>query len=170
MTTKQIAETRTYKIYKHALPNGKVYIGTTSAEKLYERFQYGNGYDKQPFGAAVAEYGWSQVTTTILEEIVGTYKDATIVEAYWVKKSIDEGYEVYNKHYATKEKEYKYNWAGCTIVDNNTYYESFAAAARFIGVTRQAVKMALDEGRKCKGYTLAYGDITNEKNDEETEA
>lgn len=160
MNSKQVAETRTYRIYRHKLPNGRVYVGTTSAEKLYDRFQYGCGYDKQPFGAAVAEYGWSQVKTEILEVVEGTYKDATLVEAYWVKKSIDEGYEVYNKHYAGPEKEYKYNHAGCTIVDTNTYYESFAAAARFIGVTRQAVKNALDEGRPCKGWTLAFGDVT----------
>lgn len=174
MTKKQITEIRTYKIYRHALPNGKVYIGTTSAEKLYNRFEYGCGYSKQPFGKEVMEYGWSQVKTDILEEVVGTYKDATIVEAYWIRKCISEGCEVCNKHYAAPEKEYKYNLAGCTIIDTNTYYESFAAAARFIGVTRQAVKIALDEGRACKGYTLAYGDVTSkeeeEKNDEETEA
>lgn len=170
MNSKQIAEIRTYKIYRHTLPNGKAYIGTTSMEKLYERFDYGHGYKNQAFGDAIFEYGWSQVKTEILEEITGTYKDATLVEAYWIKMTIDAGYEVYNKHYATKEKEYKYNMAGCTIVDTNTYYESFAAAARFIGVTRAAVQAALKEGRPCKGWNLAYGDTTNEKDDEETEA
>lgn len=169
MTSKQIAETRTYKIYKHALPNGKVYIGTTSAEKLYDRFQYGCGYSRQSFGEAIAEYGWSQVETTILEEVVGTYKDATLVEAYWVKKTIDEGYEVYNKHYAGPEKEYKYNINGCTIIELNQWFPTMQAAADFIGVTRAAVSAALKEDRACKGYSLAYGDITNINLEEEEE-
>lgn len=167
MTTKQIAETRTYKIYRHALPNGKIYIGTTSAEKLYDRFKYGNGYDNQPFGAAIIEYGWSQIQTTILEEVVGTYKDATLVEAYWVKRSIDEGYEVYNKHYAGGEKEYKYNIKGCTIVELNKWFPTMQAAANYIGVTRAAISSALKENRACKGWTLAYGNLTKgeEEND-----
>lgn len=167
MNSKQVAEIRNYKIYRHMLPNGKVYIGTTSAEKLYERFNYGHGYEHQPFGAAVAEYGWSQVTTEILEEVNGTYKDATTVEAYWVKKSIDAGYEVFNKHYAAKEKEYKYNCGGCTIINTNTYYSTFKAAADFIGVTRSAVQMALKEDRPCKGWNLAYGDVTNKEEEED---
>lgn len=170
MNSKQVAEVRTYKIYRHTLPNGKAYIGTTSMEKLYDRFDYGHGYKNQAFGEAIFEYGWSQVKTEILEEITGTYKDATIVEAYWIKKTIDEGYEVYNKHYAAKEKEYKYNLDGCTIVDTNTYYETFAAAARFIGVTTQGVRNALANSKVCKGWRLEYGDVTNEKDDEKTEA
>lgn len=166
MNSKQVAEIRNYKIYRHTLPNGKAYIGTTSMEKLYERFDYGNGYKNQPFGVAIMEYGWSQVKTEILEEVVGTYKDATLVEAYWVKKTIDEGFEVYNKHYATKEKEYKYNLEGCTILETNTYYPTFKAAADFIGVTRTAVSTALKEDRPCKGWNLVYGDITNKEEEE----
>lgn len=160
MNEKQVAEIRTYKIYKHALPNGKVYIGVTSAEKLYDRFHYGSGYSTQPFGKEVMEYGWSQVTTTVLEELTGTYAEASTIEAYWIQKHVREGVEVCNKHHAAPPKEYKYNLNGCTIVDTNTYYESFQAAAAFIGVTRQAVRAALQEGRPCKGFTLAYGDTT----------
>ena len=160
MNEKQVAEIRTYKIYKHELPNGKVYIGATSAEKLYERFKYGSGYASQPFGAAVAEYGWSQVSTVVLEEITGTFAQATIVETYWIQKHMAEGYEVCNKIHAAPPKEYKYNCGGCTILETNTYYESFAAAARFIGVTKQAIRLALQENRPCKGWHLVYGDKT----------
>lgn len=168
MNKEQVAEIRNYKIYRHSLPNGKAYIGTTSMEKLYNRFQYGHGYENQTFGKLIFEYGWSNVKTEILEEVTGTYKDATLIEASWIKKSIKEGFDVCNKHYAGPEKEYKYNMAGCTIVDTNTYYESFAAAARFIGVTRQAVKIALEENRPCKGWNLTYGDTTiKEEEDEE---
>lgn len=166
MNSKQVAEIRNYKVYRHVLPNGKAYIGTTSMEKLYDRFNYGHGYEHQAFGEAIFEYGWSQVKTEILEEITGTYKDATVVEAYWIKKSIDEGYEVYNKHYAAKEKEYKYNCGGCTIIDTNIYYSTFKAAADFIGVTKQAVGAALRENRACKGWNLAYGDVTNKEEEE----
>lgn len=170
MTKEQVAEIRTYKIYRHMLPNGEVYIGTTSMEKLYERFDYGNGYKNQPFGKVIFEYGWKQVVTDILEEVIGTYKDATLVESYWVKKHLDEGYEVYNKHYTTKDKEYKNNIAGCTVLTTNTYYPTISEAAAAIGVTPSAISIALKEDRPCKGFHLAYGDKTNEENDEETEA
>lgn len=166
MNSKQVAETRTYKIYRHMLPNGKVYIGTTSAAKLYDRFKYGSGYSSQPFGEAVAEYGWSQVTTEVLDEITGTFAQATVIETYWIQKHVMEGYDVCNKVHAAPPKEYKYNCEGCTIVNTNTYFESFAAAGRFIGVTKQAVRLALQENRPCKGYTLAYGDVTVKEEEE----
>ena len=165
MTKEQVAEIRNYKIYKHELPNGKIYIGVTSAEKLYDRFQYGNGYVKQSFGEEVLKYGWSQVKTEILEEVLGDYLEASTVEAYWIQKYVRDGYDVCNKHHAAPPKEYKYNLNGCTVVDTNTYYDSFQAAAAFIGVTRQAVRAALQEGRPCKGWHLEYGDVTIKEED-----
>ena len=160
MTREQMAEIRTYKIYRHMLPNGKTYIGLTSAEKLYDRFDYGGGYKTQPFGKALVEFGWSQVKTDILAELEGDYYMASAIEEYWIQKHVVDGYDLCNKAHAAPPKESKYNCGGCTILDTNTYYETFAAAARFIGVTTQGVRNALANSKVCKGWRLEYGDAT----------
>ena len=42
-----LKKTNNYKVYKHTSPNGKVYIGITCND-VRDRWQYGNGYAKQP--------------------------------------------------------------------------------------------------------------------------
>ena len=58
-----------YKIYKHTSPTGKVYIGQTSEEKLYRRWQYGAGYKGCPdFYADILETGWNAFTHEVIAE------------------------------------------------------------------------------------------------------
>ena len=62
-----------YTVYKHTSPNGKIYIGITS-QKLYQRFQNGNGYNKSPrFEGAIKKYGWKNFKHEVLFE--GLTKD-----------------------------------------------------------------------------------------------
>lgn len=57
-----------YTVYKHASPNGKVYIGITS-RKVSERWRNGNGYFHSPhFHAAIQKYGWENIKHEILFE------------------------------------------------------------------------------------------------------
>lgn len=166
MNKEQMAEIRTYKIYKHTLIDGSVYIGVTSAEKLYDRFGYKSGYYAQPFGKAIEECGgWKNVKTEILEEITGTWYEAHDREIYWIDMHIKCGVELWNKdHTHIKEKKYKRD--GVTLTDINRYFVSLAEAARYIGVTRAAIHSALKEGRPCKGYSLEYGDVTKKETKE----
>ena len=160
MTKQQMAEVRTYKVYQHTLPDGSAYIGLTSEERLYDRFQYRCGYDKQPFGEAAAEWGWKNVTTTILETIVDNQYIAHDREKYWIQDALDKGIKLYNSNHAKQKISKNYKREGVTLTNINRYFETFAAAARYIGVTIPAICSALERGRPCKGYDLAYGNQT----------
>lgn len=170
MNKEQMAEIRNYKIYKHTLPDGSAYIGVTAADKDYKRFDYGYGYSNQPFGRAIVEWGWKAVTTEILAELTCSWKEAHKKEIEEIHKAVAAGIRLYNQDNITLPKVSRYKLCGCTIVEVGEYFSTMQAAADFIGVTKAAVSAALKENRKCKGWTLVYGDVINEKNDEETEA
>ena len=56
---------KTYSVYKHIFPNGKVYIGITS-QKPQDRFDNGNGYKTNPMKRAIKKYGWENIQHEIL--------------------------------------------------------------------------------------------------------
>ena len=57
---------KSYYVYKHTLPNGKVYIGITHTTPLV-RWQKGNGYKRQCyFYNAILKYGWDNIIHEIL--------------------------------------------------------------------------------------------------------
>jgi len=57
-----------YCVYKHLVPNGKVYIGITSL-KPYIRWSNGNGYKAHTeFYSDINEYGWESVKHMILAD------------------------------------------------------------------------------------------------------
>lgn len=171
MNKKEMEIVRVYTIYKHTLPDGSAYIGMTEKENPKKRYRSGCGYSENlEFHAAIMELGWKQVTTEVLAEVYGNWYEAHSIEVLEINKAAAAGIKLYNKQHIQKPKEYIYNCGGCTIIDINQYFPTFKAAADFIGVTRAAVQTALKEDRACKGWTLVYGDVTNEKNDEETEA
>lgn len=57
---------RTWKVYKHVFPNGKVYIGITCQE-LNKRWLYGYGYGDSLVGRAIKKYGWDNVKHYVLK-------------------------------------------------------------------------------------------------------
>jgi group I intron endonuclease len=57
---------RKYCVYKHTVPNGKVYIGLTAKNPLV-RWNGGYGYLGQPyFWSAIVKYGWQNIKHEIL--------------------------------------------------------------------------------------------------------
>ena len=56
-----------YYVYVHTCPNGKRYVGITTASKPERRWLKGKGYDHQLFGKAVRKYGWSSITHEVFE-------------------------------------------------------------------------------------------------------
>lgn len=57
---------RSYCVYKHTSPSGKVYIGMTGTKPEY-RWNYGKGYKQQPyFWNAIQKYGWDNFEHIIL--------------------------------------------------------------------------------------------------------
>ena len=58
---------RSYCVYKHTCPNGKVYIGMTG-QKPEVRFGRGSGYQNNPhFYRAIKKFGWDQIEHSILQ-------------------------------------------------------------------------------------------------------
>ncbi len=57
----------TYSVYKHVLPNGKVYIGMTVQTDVNRRWQNGYGYKSQRlFYRAIKKYGWENVSHEVI--------------------------------------------------------------------------------------------------------
>ena len=54
-----------YTVYMHTCPNGKRYVGVTGKNPK-DRWDNGNGYQKQLFGSAVNKYGWNSIYHEIL--------------------------------------------------------------------------------------------------------
>ena len=55
-----------YCVYKHTVPNGKVYIGITKVNPL-NRWGNGHGYkDNKKFFSDIVKYGWVNITHEIL--------------------------------------------------------------------------------------------------------
>ena len=85
-----------YKVYKHTVPNGKIYIGITSLE-VNNRWRNGKGYKNSLlFYRAINKYGWENIKHEIL------YKDLTKEEAE--QKEI-----ILIKEYKSNDKNYGYN-------------------------------------------------------------
>lgn len=58
---------KTYKVYRHTCPNGKIYIGITSQVDVRRRWQYGYGYHNNVlFYRAIKKYGWEEIKHEIL--------------------------------------------------------------------------------------------------------
>jgi len=68
----------------HKFPNGKVYIGVTS-QKLYKRWQHGEGYHNAKVHEAIFEYGWCNIEHVILYENL-TKEDAKKLEIETITK------------------------------------------------------------------------------------
>lgn len=85
-----------YYVYKHILPNGKVYIGITKQNPSY-RWRNGHGYKNSVyFYNAIMKYGWININHEILNEGL-TLEEANDAEKYYIK--------LYNSN----KKEYGYN-------------------------------------------------------------
>ena len=93
-------EIKTYTVYKHTAPNGKVYIGITSQKDVRRRWQYGYGYRSQErFARAIQKYGWGafahEVLFTGLTKEEAEQKEILLISQY---KSTDpaHGYNIEN--------------------------------------------------------------------------
>ena len=99
-----------YTVYIHRVPNGKIYIGTTS-QKPYLRWHGGSGYARQPeFYNDIIAYGWNN----IVHEIYGVYstkEEAQDVERTLIQKYSDCCYNVKGRS-TTRSAEYQhyYKW------------------------------------------------------------
>lgn len=138
-----------YKVYKLTLPDGRAYIGMTSQDKLYKRWQYGSGYSSQSrFYNEIYQVGWNNVRKEVLEE-VPSKELALLREKYYIgvyKTYLPEnGFNTQGKHYFDEPKEkYKY-----VCVEPNLEFDTLEEAGAFAGVCKEAIRQAILRGRKC---------------------
>ena len=87
---------KTYVVYRHIFPNGKSYIGITSANPYYKRWKHGEGYRTQPkIYRAIAKFGWGSISHEIIANNL-TLDDANRMEQELIAKydSINNGYNI----------------------------------------------------------------------------
>ena len=69
----------TYCVYKHTVPNGKVYIGITCRNPEVRWRKDGSGYKSSPyFYSAIKKYGWENIKHEIIE--TGLCRDSACEE------------------------------------------------------------------------------------------
>ncbi len=90
-------EEKRYSVYKHTVPNGKVYIGITS-KQANERWLNGRGYSRnRHFWNAIKKYGWENIVHEIIAD--GLEKDeACRLEQFYIaaygSSNPDKGYNM----------------------------------------------------------------------------
>ena len=56
-----------FYVYVHVCPNGKRYVGATTASKPEYRWAKGRGYKHQLFEEAILKYGWDNIEHEVFE-------------------------------------------------------------------------------------------------------
>lgn len=144
-----------YKVYKHTVPNGKVYIGITSYEPEV-RWNGGKGYKNNPeFFNAILKYGWNNIKHEIL------YDDLTKEEAFKIEeeqialhKSIDIQYG-YNRLPAQgSAHKLVAQWAlDGTLVCT---FHSEKSAAQSVNRCPSSISSAIKREGICAGYLWSH--------------
>ena len=83
---------RKFTVYMHVFPNGKKYVGITSAKPEY-RWNGGKGYKRQVVYNAILKYGWNNIEHIIL------FENLTETEAKRTEKRLIETHQTNNKAY-----------------------------------------------------------------------
>ncbi len=142
-----------YQIYKHTVPNGKMYIGITRQENK-RRWQNGKGYKTQKkFWRAIQKYGWKNIKHEVLESNL-TEKEASEKE------------KIYIEQYKTTNSKYGYNVSigggvGRSLVrpimqyyndEPVNFFESHTQAAELLNVSLSTVKNYVKGSYMIEGY------------------
>ena len=177
---------RTYKVYKHIFPNGKVYIGYRGQDEMFN---------------AIIEHGWRNIKHEILHDNL-TKEEASVLEIEEIKQhksylkefgynkligsgkgsmqnetiekirngKIGENNHMYGKHLTAEHKKkirdtrrvlgYEpVNKRRVLCVDTGTIYESTAEATRETGVHNSSIRRVCYGKRKTAGgYHWRYLD------------
>ena len=107
-----------YCVYKHTVPNGKVYIGITCMSPN-KRWQNGRGYkDNKKFYTDILLYGWLNIKHEIL------YKDLSESEARDTEAKLIYEYQSYKKKYGyNRDAGYVYGYIESDTMSRDEYLE-----------------------------------------------
>lgn len=85
-----------FSVYEFTFPNGKKYYGSSINPE--SRWKHGEGYNTQPVGKAIKEFGWENVEKRIIAENL-TKQNAYLVEHTLIKANNTDmpnfGYNIY---------------------------------------------------------------------------
>lgn len=138
-----------YKIYKHTVADGRVYIGITGQQPEY-RWNSGKGYaNNQPFFNVIVAEGWNNIKHEILEE-VPTLEEAKRKEAEYIlqyKSHLSAyGFNVQAPTFKNKIKKV------FVCDETGQVFYSLKEAADFAGVSGSAISHSISRGGVCKGF------------------
>ena len=103
-----------WSVYKHTLPDGKVYIGITSKSPS-ERWEDGFGYKEQHhFFKHIVKFGWDNIEHKIVTEGVSE-KTARLIEKELIKEAGTSSVNV--QHYEAS----KIEWQHLPMIDDEVY-------------------------------------------------
>ena len=160
-----------YKVYKLTSPEGKVYIGVTSEQRLYNRWQYGAGYNlNKELSADIHAFGWNNFSHEVLE-VLDSKAEALLKEKEYIKQFNSANPKFgYNRHanitvgYSHAEGNRVYNYetgrtknvrAKIECLETGQVFDSMTKAGEWLGASREAIRAAIKEERPCKGFTFA---------------
>lgn len=142
-------------IYAHMFPDKSVYVGSTSQEKLYKRWQYGVGYDKQPkVYEKICMYGWKNIEHIILECGNMSSEEVLKKECDYTMDYFNKGYEVLNKYNTENPCRYRGKEKYIYYTENGEEFETGTAMADYFGVTKQSVYISIKNGGRVKGVKV----------------
>lgn len=155
-----------YYIYKHTLPNGKVYIGQTQ-QNPKKRWCSGYGYWLQEeFFNDILAVGWNNIKHEILEE-VESKEEAALRERYYILENKSNEPEFgYNKHtnlYSTYNDKLAYNRViqktyrknphkQIKCIETGEIFDTMTAASKSVNRSIEAIRKSIATGNKCAGY------------------
>lgn len=136
-------------IYKLTSPEGKIYIGRTTKDKLYQRCLYGVGYShNKELTDDIVKFGWNNFKHEVIAEIEDT--DAAFIERQYILKYKSHIPTIgYNKYTNKTSTRFMY---GVRCVETGEVFKKQIDVARKLGVSRQAISTAVVNGTTCGGY------------------
>ena len=170
-----------YTVYKHTVPNGKVYIGITSVD-VNKRWLNGRGYkDNKHFYRDIVLYGWLNIKHEIilkgLTEAEARYKEAKLIyehqsykKNYGYNKVAGLNYGFIEKNTKSREEylmyckteEYRKNCIPKNSKPVSQYkldgtyiktYPSIREASRMLKVDKKCIYACIKGKQKtCKGF------------------
>ena len=142
-------------IYAHIFPDKSVYVGSTSQDKLYKRWQYGTGYGKQPkIYEKICMYGWKNIEHIVLECGNMSSEEVLKKECDYTMDYFNKGYEVLNTYNTENPCRYRGREKYIYYTENGEEFETGIAMAEYLGVTKQAVYIGIKNGGRVKGVRV----------------
>lgn len=151
---------RSYCVYKHTSPNGKVYIGIT-AQQPERRWQNGYGYIRNShFTYAIQKYGWNNFKHEILEMNL-SYKEACDKEKFYIKTynstNSEYGYNISKDGDSVNSTPVKMYLIDGTFIDR---FDSIAEASHIMNIYDSSISNAIAGLSKTAGAYLWTKDDT----------